>query len=286
MKRIPIYTPSIWHGAALLVFTAIMALADAWLAAWWVGSAWGTAAAAGAIAGIVISIAWALRHYLAAVSIGMLATAVAMTILLAHSSLPAGLPSVLVALGIWGIWFLAYDVWFTGRANAEFVSPVTTLGGDGSAGLALIVYHQGRGPAQFQARMQRAFAEGLQAHGWQVDITTASRQTPTDLSGYDLLVLGAQTYNWCPARPIVDFVDRVGDLRGKPVVVIVSGGGMTERALRVLQTRIVKAGGVIVDAVEIWTSRSNEERHGLTDPGAIMRRAGARLTLVPHRKTA
>jgi hypothetical protein len=101
-----------------------------------------------------------------------------------------------------------------------------------------------------------------------------------------MLVLGAQAYNWCPARPIVDYLHRVGDLKGKPVVVIVSGGGMTERAMRVLQSRVVKAGGTIRDAIEIWTSRSNEERHGLSDPEAIMRRAGARLTLAPQRKTA
>ena len=77
--------------------------------------------------------------------------------------------------------------------------------------------YQGRGPAEFQARMQRAFAEGLQAQGWYVELTTASRQTSTDLSRYDLLVLGAQAYNWRPARPVVDYFDRVGDLNGKPV---------------------------------------------------------------------
>jgi hypothetical protein len=236
--------------------------------------------------GLILSIAWALRRYLGAVSIALFMTAVVMTILLSRSSSSTGLSSVVVALAIFGVWFLAYDVWFTGRANAEFVSRVTTLGGDGSAGRALIVHHQGRGPSHFQARMQRAFAEGLQAQGWQVDITTASRQTPTDLSGYGLLVLGAQTYNWCPARPVVDYIDRVRNLEGKPVVIIVSGGGMTERAMQVLHKCIVRTGGVIVDAIEIWTSRSNEERHGLSDPTAIMRRAGARLTLAPQRKTA
>jgi hypothetical protein len=254
MKRTAIYMPSIWGAAALIVFTAMMGLADALLVAWWVGSVWGTAGAAGAIVGLVISIAWALRHYLLPVSIGMLATALAMTILLAHASPSAGLFSIVVALGIWGTWFLAHDVGFTGRANAEVVSPVTRLGGNGSTGSALIVHHRGRGPTQFQARVQRAFAEGLQAQGWQVDITTASRQTSTDVSGYDLLVLGAQAYNWCPARPVVDYVDR--------------------------------AGGVIVDTIEIWTSRSNEERHGLTDPVAIMRHAGARVTREAQQKTA
>jgi hypothetical protein len=286
MTRTAIYTPSIWGAAALIVFTAMMGLADAWLVAWWIGSAWGLGVAAGAIVGLMLSVAWSLRRYLPVVSIGLLVTSAAMTLLLAHSSPNAGLFSVFVALGVWGIWFVTYDVWFTGRANTEFVSPVTTLGGDGSAGRALIVHHRGRGPVQFQARVQRAFAEGLQAQGWQVDITTASRQTLTDLSRYDLLVLGAQAYNWCPARPVVDYVDRVRDLKGKRVVVIVSGGGMTERAMRVLQLCIVKAGGVIVDAIEIWTSRSNLERHGLTDPVAIMRRAGTRVALEPRQKTA
>jgi hypothetical protein len=58
MKRTALYTPSIWGAAALIVFTAMMGLADALLVAWWVGSVWGTAGAAGAIVGLVISIAW------------------------------------------------------------------------------------------------------------------------------------------------------------------------------------------------------------------------------------
>ena len=42
-----------------------------------------------------------------------------------------------------------------------------------------------------------------------------------------------QAHNGCPARPIVDYLERVGDLKGKPIVVIGSGGGMTERGTRV-----------------------------------------------------
>ena len=61
---------------------------------------------------------------------------------------------------------------------------------------------------------------------------------------------------------------------------------MTERAMRVLQTRIVKAGGTNLDAIEIWTSRPNEERHEVNDPEVIMRRAGERVRLTPQRKTA
>jgi flavodoxin len=264
----------------------MMALADAFLAAWWVGSVWGMATTAGVILGLLVSIAWTLRHYAGGVSIGLVLAAAAMTAMLAHTSPRAGVLSLLVALAVFGVWFVFYDLWFTGRANAEVVSPVTTAGGDGRAGRALIVHHQGRGPQHFQQRMQLAFAEGLQSQGWRVDITTASREAPTDVSAYDLLVLGAQAYNWCPARAVVDYVDRLYDLRGKSVVVVVSGGGMTERAMRVLQAHVLRAGGAIVDAIEIWQSRPNAERHGLSDPVAVMRRAGARQSGAPHRHTA
>jgi len=279
------YTPSTWSASAVAVFAAMMGLADAALIAWWMGSALGVALVIGVAVGIVLSIAWALRRYLPEISIGLVVAAVGLASVIPRSSATA-LSSLLLALGVWSIWFLTYDVWFTGRANKEVISPVTTLGGDGRAGRALSVYHQGRGPGRFQARMQRAFAEGLQARGWQVDITTASRQTPTDLSRYDLVVLGAQAYNWRPARPVIDYVDRVATLRNKPVVAIVSGGGMTERAMQVLQAHIVQSGGLIVDAIEIWTSRDNEARHGLRDPVEIMRRAAAHVPLPPHLKTA
>jgi hypothetical protein len=111
--------------------------------------------------------------------------AVAMILLLARSSPSAGLPSTSVAVAVWAVWLVD--------------------------------------PTQFQARMQRAFAEELQAQGWRVDLRTATCRTPTDLSPYD---------------------------------------------------------------IEIWTSRPNEERHGLSDPEAIMRRAGKRLTLALKRMTA
>jgi hypothetical protein len=269
-----------------VAFTATMSLADVSLVAWLLGSMWGIAIAAGIMVGMMISIAWAVRRYRPEASIGLLILGAVLTSVVAVTSPGTAGLEVGVALSVFGVWFLAYDVWFTGRANAECASPVTTLGSDGWAGRALIVHHQGRGPTHFQARMQRAFAEGLQAQGWQVDLTTASRQAPRDVSRYDLLVFGTQAYNWCPSQPIVGYVDRVVGLKGKPVVVVVSGGGMTERAMRILQMHVRASGGVIVKAIEIWTSRPNEEHHGLSDPAAIMRYEGSHLMLVRQQKTA
>jgi hypothetical protein len=104
--------------------------------------------------------------------------------------------------------------------------------------------------------MQRAFAAGLQAQGWRVDLTTASRHTPTTCL-HDMIVLEPKPITGI-RHGIIHYLDRVSDLGRKPVVVIVSGGGMTERAMRILQSRH-QGRGTIRDAIEIWTSRPNED---------------------------
>jgi hypothetical protein len=273
------YTPAAWETGAIFVFIAIVVLADSFLVAWVRGNEIGLTFTAGIMAGFAVSIAWAVRHYVPGIAATLFAMAAGMVLLLSRSSVRLGLATASVTAATWFVWFLVYDVWFTGQANAEFVSPVITFGQAATTGRALIVYHRGRGEAQLQRHLQEAFAEGLVGNGWQVDLTTASRETPTDLSRYDLLVLGAQAYNWSPARPIVEYLDRMDKLNGKAIVAVVSGGGMADRAMRILQARIVEAGGSIVDAFEIWTSRSNEARYGIDDPEAIMRRAGSHLRL-------
>jgi hypothetical protein len=56
------YTPSRWQTASLVAFVTIIGLADALLVSWWIGNAWGMALSAGAIAGLMLFIAWALRR--------------------------------------------------------------------------------------------------------------------------------------------------------------------------------------------------------------------------------
>jgi hypothetical protein len=81
------------------------------------------AVAGGTIVGLMISIAWANRHYRLAASMGVWLWAL-LTSLVALTSPRAAALGVVVALSVFGVWFLAYDVWFTGRANAEFAGPV------------------------------------------------------------------------------------------------------------------------------------------------------------------
>ena len=105
-----------------IAFIAIVALADASVAAWWFSSVWGMAASAGTTMGLIISIAWVLRRWPAAVSLGLLAIALAMAIALSLNTPRVGASAVVVAVAVFGAWFLIRDVWLTRRAHIASVS--------------------------------------------------------------------------------------------------------------------------------------------------------------------
>lgn len=271
------YTPRQWRIGFQIVFAALIFLTIGLVLAWREANIWLAAACGGMICGLLLSIAWAMRLFLPKVSAFLLITGVALATGLFLFNRQAGAYGLAAAAAVFLTWFLIYDVAFTGRVNTAVVKQLETIGGEGRTGRALIVYHSSHGG--FQPLIQHAFAEGLQLQGWQVDMTTASKAAPADLSRYGLVILGVPSYNWKPARPILDYLNRVGDLGGKPVALIVSGGGMTERCMRVLRQRIAKAHGRVVQATEVWTSRPMAELYGLSNPREIMRQAGANLKL-------
>jgi NAD(P)H-dependent FMN reductase len=272
------YVPRQWRIAFPIVFAVLVLLTIGLVLALREASVWLAAACGGTICGLLLSIGWAMHLFLPKLSAFLLVPGVALATGLWLFNRQAGAYGLAAAAALVIAWFLIYDVAFTGRVNSEVVKPLVTLGGDGRAGRALIVYHSSHGG--FQSLIQHAFADGLQSQGWEVEMTTASKATPADLSRYGLLILGVPSYNWKPARPILDYLNRLGDLGGKPVALVVSGGGMTERCMRVLRRRVAEAHGQVVQATEVWTSRSNVELHDLSDPQEIMRQAGARLKTV------
>ena len=71
-----------------------------------------------------------------------------------------------------------------------------------------------------------SYADGLITSGWQVEITTASPQAPTDLSNYSMLLLSCPIYDLNPGPTITHCVDMVGNLNGIKTVVIAIGGGI------------------------------------------------------------
>ena len=123
------------------------------------------------------------------------------------------MPIVFIALPCLFILLAAVVARLYVRASREIVSEIAILNPKGSTGTALLVYSAGLGG--FLARVSRAFAEGLVANDWRVEMTTASVQAPTDLSGYDLLILGGHTYFWTPDRVIQRYLSRLGDLAGR-----------------------------------------------------------------------
>ena len=166
------------------------------------------------------------------------------------SALWIGLIAVFAALAASGAWL------FSGRAR-EVVSDVTTLNPEGEAGTSLVVYHPGKN--DFQRRVFSGFAEGLVANGWRVEMTTPSSQTPTDLAGYDLLILGGPTYGFAPNRPIQKYLGRLGDLEGKPTVTIITALGMGERSTEMMQRLVRQANGDLVRALVLYKARPNDD---------------------------
>ena len=166
------------------------------------------------------------------------------------SALWIGLIVALAALAVWGVWLMV------GR-NREVVSDLQTLNPEGERGTALVVYHPGK--SGFQRRVFAGFAEGLVSNGWRVEMTTPSTQTPTDLAGYDLLVLGGATYGFKPNQPIQTYIRRLGDLGGKPTVTIITALGMGERSTHIMEQLVHQANGHLVKSLVLYKMRPNDQ---------------------------
>lgn len=146
--------------------------------------------------------------------------------------------------------------WTEYRIRRAIATPVDVRHPDGRAA-ALVIYHPGI--SAFPHDIAEGFAAGLAEAGWRVAITTASASAPVALGEYDLLVVLAPTYWWTPARPVLRYVDRLEDLGGKPVAVLVTGLGSTHRSQRVLEAAVRERGGTVAFARSFWTAAPNKE---------------------------
>jgi len=269
-----VYTPRQWRIAfpivALIALAFMLSLGWAWRA----GNSVLAGVSAGIVAGLAFAIAFTMRRFVRRIAFALFAFGCGLLGVLFYRAINEGAFAVATAGLLFAAWMVGYEVIFTRRFHRETVSPVIHLGkADGKR--ALIVYHSAhRG---FQRSLQPKLAEALVERGWRVDMTTASLAAPPDIEAYDLIVLGAPTYNWIPARPIAAYVRRLHDLRGKNVVLIVSGGGMTERAMNQLRAQVEAAHGHVVEALELWTARPNFSRFGTTEPAGIMQKLGEDL---------
>ncbi len=101
--------------------------------------------------------------------------------------------------------------------------------------------------------------EGLVSNGWRVEVTTPSAQTATDLSGYDLLVLGGPTYGFTPNQAIKRYLKRLGDLDGQRTVTIITALGAGERSTAIMENLVRQANGDLVRALLLYKSRPNDD---------------------------
>jgi len=141
--------------------------------------------------------------------------------------------------------------------NKEVLSEVEVQNPAGNAGTALVVYHPGRG--SFHRRVISGFVEGLVSGRWRVEIATASPQAPSDLSGYDLLVLGSPTYWFTPSWPVRRYLRRLGDLGGQRTTTVVTGMGAGGRSSALLEKQVREAGGTLVRTSLLYWMRPNDD---------------------------
>ncbi|MCW4023877.1 MAG: hypothetical protein NWF01_02440 [Candidatus Bathyarchaeota archaeon] len=130
---------------------------------------------------------------------------------------------LLIALVVVFIVFISIaGMLMSGMINREIVSEVEILNADGTK-TALIVYQPGfsSSPRDYSY----AFAEGLAASNWKVEITTASPQAPSDLSKYSLVTFAFPVYGGTAGTAVVSYINRIGDLGGVDTVILACGGG-------------------------------------------------------------
>lgn len=135
---------------------------------------------------------------------------------------------------------LAYVIFAIGN---DVVTEVVVKNAEGSE-TALVLYHPGL--SSFAHDVAYAFADGLVASGWRVEIATPSSEAPTSTSDYGLLVLFFSTYGGNPDSPTVRHLERMCDLDGISVVLVGLAGGGAEGSTAIIREAVVDANGEII----------------------------------------
>jgi hypothetical protein len=113
---------------------------------------------------------------------------------------------------------------------------------DGATGTVFVVFRPG--VTSFNEEIVNEFIRGLIDSDWRVEVTTTSQQTPTNVSAYDLIILGSPVNGGKPHQSMLDYLSRV-DFDGKQVVLILTSGGEDGPAMGDFRSAAVSAGGTI-----------------------------------------
>lgn len=161
------------------------------------------------------------------------------------------LVTLLIVIAVLGsvLAYLEYSVYH------ETPTGTVVLNRDG-AKTSLVIYHPG--VTDYARNITYTYAEALAAAGWRVEIATPSPQAPTDISKYQLLVLGWAIYDLNPAPTITRQINRIGDLNGVDTAIIIMGGGIDPLNVKTQMNRIVEdANGSVIQTVAAFRSQRN-----------------------------
>jgi hypothetical protein len=189
------------------------------------------------------------------------------------------------ALLVFFIFFLAVIVvlaiagtYTWSAVNKDVVSGVEVINPGGSK-TALVVYQAGL--TSFPKDTSYAFANGLAASGWRVEVTTASSQAPSDLSKYSLLVLGFPVYGGSPGKVIIGYVDRVGDLHGLNTVIMALNGNLNVgESVDTMTQHVHAANGTVQQSITLGSALTlfgMAPSQGNGSPADIARHAGEHI---------
>jgi len=163
---------------------------------------------------------------------------------------------IAIPLMIFSVLLIGY-LWVEVISRQEKLSDVQVHNPSGSS-TAFVSYNPGI--SDIQERVVTAFVNGLIQAGWQVDLTTTSKQTPTDLSNYELFVVSTNTYWWSPDVPTRRYLKSL-ELDGLPTAILVTASGQGGRALERTEFFVKEAGGTIVESKKLFVWKPNDETH-------------------------
>ena len=153
------------------------------------------------------------------------------------------------------------------KAMQETVTPLRTLNPESSGSRVIIIYSPG--VSDYHQKITDAFAAGLIASDWRVDIVTASSNTLTDFTGYELLVIGGPIHGGLPSKSLKDYMARVNNLDGLRIYTVLTSIGGKPQGEQYVSDWIISQGGVEVGWLSLSTMSQNTPVDGATDPGQI-----------------
>jgi len=157
------------------------------------------------------------------------------------------------------------------RISSDVASEIEILNTEGSK-KALVIYHPGM--TSLMKDVTYAFADGLVSNGWRVEITTPSSEAPTDISGYDLLVLGSPVYGFSLTQTIERHLERIGDLKKIETIAVLTAAGAPGESASTMENAILDSNGTVKEVITLFGMAPNE---GDANPVDLAEQAGKEI---------